>query len=681
MSHFNQQLDAPAQSLHAINFNLPEFWQHAPKLYFLRIESVFDSAKVTKELAKYHKCVEVLPASVIFQVWSLLANPPADAPYTMLKAEILRPNSVSDRQPYHQLLKKESLDDRKPSELRRMRSLLVDMQVDDKFVNEMFLERLPADVQTILTSGSQYFTVSRLAEMADRMIEVKRFQSPSVAQISPSSSVNEHLKKQVSAMADEMASLTIQFTHLTSSRSRSRRRSPDRRFPSPGLRLQTANCSSIPTFGSLSLTLNIGLRRSFTWIFVIADVPHAIFGSDLLAEFDLLVDCRRARLLDSTTVGPDDIPKTAVTTSFGLFEFIRMSFGLCNAVQTFQRFIHHVLRGLPFVNAYIDDLLVASRPEEEHKEHLALMFDLLDKFGAVISPSKSVLGVPSLEFLGHHDDSEGLRPLTSKVETIRNFPSPTSKRQLQRFLGMVNFNRLFLPNCAGLMLPSTNILSGPTDPLELSGEALTAFEIIKTSLEDVTLLTHSAPEAQLSLMVDSSTVAVGAVLQRHLAGSTQSIVFFSKKLLPAEMRYSTFGRELLSIYLAVKHFLYFLEGWKFTVFTDQKPLTFALRSHSDEYNPREIAHLDHISPFTTDIRHIDGTKNEVADMLSRPSPSSLQLSHGIDLCAMAAEQQRVGCPGDESVSGLQLEDVPLTTGSDTILCDVTAPFHRPFVPA
>nr|VZH98237.1 unnamed protein product [Spirometra erinaceieuropaei] len=572
------------------------------------------------------------------------------------------------------------------------------MQVDDKFVKEMFLERLPTDVQTILASGSQDLSVSQLAEVADRMIEVQRFQSPSVAQISSSSSVNEHLLKQVSAMADEMASLKIQLASLTSSRSRSRPKTgkpvsqridatvfsgssgsgrtfyvcdtatcrrflvdtgaqisvvpptaADRRFPSPGLHLQAANCSPIPTFGSLSLTLNIGLRRSFTWIFVIADAPHAILGSDFLAEFDLLVDCRRARLLDRKT---------------GLF-----------------RFIDRVLRGLPFVYAYIDDLLVASRNAEEHKEHLALVFDRLDQFGVVINPSKCVLGVPSLDFLGHHIDAQGLRPLSSKVEAIRDFPPPTSKRQLQRFLGMVNFYRRFLPNCADLMLPLTNLLSGPKGPLELRGHALTAFERIETSLADATLLTHPAPEAPLSLMVDASTVAVGAVLQQHINNSTRPLAFFSKKLSPAETRYSTFGRELLAIYLAVKHFRHFLEGRDFTIFTDHKPLTFAIRSHSDKYSPREISHLDYISQFTTDIRHIDGPKNEVADMLSRPSLSSLQLSHGIDLCAMAAEQQRVGCPGDESVSGLQLRDVPLTTGSGTILCDVSTPFHRPFVPA
>ncbi|BHF59487.1 hypothetical protein SprV_0100244600 [Sparganum proliferum] len=178
------------------------------------------------------------------------------------------------------------------------------------------------------------------------------------------------------------------------------------------------------------------------------------------------------------------------------------------------------------------------------------------------------------------------------------------------------------------MLPLTNMLSGPKGPFKLTGDALTAFERIKNSLADASFLTHPAPEAQLSLMVDASTVVVGAVLQQHLAGSTRPLAFFSKKLLLAETRYSTFGREILAIYLAVKHFQHFLAGRDFTIFTDHKPLPFAMHPHSDKLNPREIRQLDYISQFTSEIRHIDGSRNEVADALSGPSIAYLQLSPG-----------------------------------------------------
>ena len=93
---------------------------------------------------------------------------------------------------------------------------------------------------------------------------------------------------------------------------------------------------------------------------------------------------------------PSDVPKTAVTTPFGFFEFVRMPFGLRNAAQTFQRFMDQVLRGLHFAYAYIDDVLIASISEEEHYHHFQQVFDCFKEFGIVMNPNKCQLGVASL---------------------------------------------------------------------------------------------------------------------------------------------------------------------------------------------------------------------------------------------------------------------------------------------
>ena len=142
----------------------------------------------------------------------------------------------------------------------------------------------------------------------------------------------------------------------------------------------------------------------------------------------------------------------------------------------------------------------------------------------------------------------------------------------------------------------------------------------------VSLLFHPKPNAPISIMTDASDMTVGAVLQQHLGTGWYPIAYFSKKLKPAETRYSAFDKELLAVYLAIKHFRHFVGGRAFHILTDYKLLTFALTLQSSNHSPRQTRQLDFFAQFTSDIRHIKGTDNPVADALSRIGIDALSVT-------------------------------------------------------
>ena len=186
------------------------------------------------------------------------------------------------------------------------------------------------------------------------------------------------------------------------------------------------------------------------------------------------------------------------------------------------------------------------------------------------------------------------------------------------------------------------------------------------------------------LVTDASETAVGAVLQQLINEMWCPIAYFSKKLKPAETRYSTFDRELLAIYLAIKHFRHFVEGREFHIQTDHKPLTYAYTTRMDRHSPRQMRQLDLISQFTTDICFVKGLDNVAADALSRIEIDTLTTSQSpvIDFTAMASAQMLDSelIHLQSTRSCLDFQPIHLPASEVTLICDVSTGVPCPFVP-
>lgn len=319
--------------------------------------------------------------------------------------------------------------------------------------------------------------------------------------------------------------------------------------------------------------------------------------------------------------------KTAFNTPLGHFEYLVMPFGLTNAPAVFQALINDVLRDMlnRFVFVYLDDILIFSRTPQEHVQHVRLVLQRLLENRLYVKAEKCEFHLPSVSFLGFIVEKGQIKTDPAKVQAVTDWPTPSNRKQLQRFLGFANFYRRFIRNYSKVAAPLTKLTSVKV-PFDWPPEAEAAFVKLKDLFCSAPVLSHPDPAAQFIVEVDASDSGIGAVLSQR-SDSDQKLhpcAFFSRRLTPAEMNYDVGNRELLAVVIALKEWRHWLEGsaQPFLVWTDHKNLSY-LRS-ARRLNSRQARWALFLGRFNFTLTFRPGSRNLKPDALSRQFASSLE---------------------------------------------------------
>ena len=315
-------------------------------------------------------------------------------------------------------------------------------------------------------------------------------------------------------------------------------------------------------------------------------------------------------------VAPEDRQKTAfVTPDGGLYEYIKMPFGLSNAPGTFQRLMNNLFKDhlWKWVLIFLDDVLAYDSTEEEHFKHIEVIFKLLRAANLKLKPKKCRLLQQKVVYLSHVIDKDGARPDPQKVAAVREWPEPKTVKQVRSFVGFCNYYRRFVKDFAQIARP-LHELTKKNARFEWTPCCQMAFDRLRLELATAPVLQFPRYDCPFIIDTDASNVSLGAVLSNFIDGVEHPIVFASRSLSKTETMYSTTKREALAVVQALKWFKHYIWGLSFVIRTDHASLKWLFRQNADGMTFRMLQHLQE---FNYEIVHRAGNKHANADGLSR----------------------------------------------------------------
>eukprot|EP00731_Ephydatia_muelleri_P003131 Em0001g3131a len=302
----------------------------------------------------------------------------------------------------------------------------------------------------------------------------------------------------------------------------------------------------------------------------------------------------------------------------GLYQFTRMPFGLTGAPSSFQHLMDTVMRGLLFVRTYIDDVIIFSKDESQHKEHLNIVFQKLQGAGLTLRGKKCHIGMDKVFYLGHTFSGAGMMPDPGKVKVVEEWPTPHDVHSVRQFLGLASYYRRYVNAFAAIAAP-LHVLTQKDTPFNWTTECDAAFQTLKQNLVQAPILAYPRFDQDAGtfvLQADASAVGLGAVLEQD----GHVIAYASRSLNKSEQQYSVIQKECLAVVYALKQFRHYLLGRPFNITTDHAPLQWLSAQKMEGLLCRWALA---IQEYDFQIEYKKGSQNGNADALSRRSVGAI----------------------------------------------------------
>ncbi|KAL0544053.1 hypothetical protein IC582_019164 [Cucumis melo] len=346
----------------------------------------------------------------------------------------------------------------------------------------------------------------------------------------------------------------------------------------------------------------------------IDDLYDQLQGATVFSKIDLRSGYHQLRIKD------EDVPKTAFRSRYGHYEFIVMSFGLTNAPAVFMDLMNRVFREFldTFVIVFIDDILIYSKTEAEHEEHLRMVLQTLRDNKLYAKFSKCEFWLKQVSFLGHVVSKAGVSVDPAKIEAVTGWTRPSTVSEVRSFLGLAGYYRWFVENFSRIATPLTQ-LTRKGVPFVWSKACEDSFQNLKQKLVTAPVLTVPDGSGSFVIYSDASKKGLGCVLMQQ----GKVVAYASRQLKSHEQNYPTHDLELAAVVFALKIWRHYLYGEKIQIFTDHKSLKYFFTQK--ELNMRQRRWLELVKDYDCEILYHPGKANVVADALSRKVSHSAAL--------------------------------------------------------